>query len=125
MGSSGSGSFSDYSGSTPPKSGPGAGGGGTSGVDRCQQAFSTVLEEVAQCDYFAQSGLVPAEGASLTLVFERRVFAVDQRGIKVGALPTAYNYLAACLKAGVSYAGVVTSSALAPMPTVEADFVPQ
>ncbi|CAG2128916.1 hypothetical protein CUPL110328_15795 [Cupriavidus plantarum] len=125
MGSSGSGSFSDYSGSTAPKSGPGAGGGGTSGVDRCQQAFSTVLEEVAQCDYFTQSRTVPGVDQPLTLVFATRVFAVDQRGIKVGALPTAYNYLASCLKAGLSYTGVVRSSALTPMPTVEADFVPQ
>lgn len=125
MGSSGSGNFSDYSGSTAPKDKAGQGGGGTSGVDRCQQAFSTVLEEVAQCDYFVQSQVVPAAGTPLGLVFAKRVFAVDARGVKVGALPTSFNFLATCLRDGVTYAGVVRSSALTPMPTVEVDFVPQ
>lgn len=127
MGSSGSGNFSDYSGATATKdkAGQGAGGGGTSGVDRCQQAFSTLLEEVAQCDYFTQSRAVPAVGQPLNIVFDRRIFAVDARGIRVGALPTSFNYLAACLQNGVTYTGVVKSSALAPVPTVEADFVPQ
>lgn len=122
MGSSGSGSFSDYSGAPATN---GIGGGGMSGVDKCQQAFSALLEEVAQCDYFMETGAVPANGRPLTIVFDKRIFAVDERGIKVGALPTSFNYLAACLRSGVTYTGVVKSSALAPVPTVEADFVPQ
>ncbi|AOK06937.1 hypothetical protein WK25_20495 [Burkholderia latens] len=52
-------------------------------------------------------------------------FAVDVDGVKVGALPTSFNYLAACLAGGVTYVGVVKSSADKPVPTVEADFVPQ
>ncbi|MDO3544917.1 hypothetical protein, partial [Ralstonia pseudosolanacearum] len=100
-------------------------GGGTSGVDRCQQAFSTLLEEVAQCDYFTQARAVPAAGELLSIAFDRRIFAIDARGVKVGALPTSFNYLAACMQDGVTYAGIVKSSALAPVPTVEADFVPE
>ncbi|MFT0737505.1 hypothetical protein [Ralstonia wenshanensis] len=127
MGSSGSGSFSDYSGSSAPRStGPeGAGGGGTSGVDKCKQAFSTLLEEVAQCDFYTTTRSVPAVGQQLTIVFDKRIFAVDENGTKVGALPTAFNYLAGCLRSGVRYTGVVKSSALKPIPTVEADFIPQ
>lgn len=126
MGSSGSGNFSDYSGSSAPRGtgAEGAGGGG-SGVDKCKQAFSTLLEEVALCDFYTTTGSVPAVGQQLTIVFERRIFAVDQNGTKVGALPTAFNYLAACLRAGVGYTGVVKSSALKPIPTVEADFIAQ
>lgn len=120
MGSSGSGSFSDYSGA--PKPAGGAGGGGASGVDPCRQAFSCVLQEVAQCDFYSQTASVPSRGAVLGLMFDGRIFAIDERGTKVGALPTRFNYLAACLVDGIGYVGVVTSSATAPVPVVSADF---
>lgn len=126
MGSTGSGSFSDYSGAKNTSStGQGGGSGGASGVDRCQQAFSCVLQEVAQCDYYARAGTVPAPGTVLSISLSGRLFAVDSSGVKVGALPTSFNYLAACLAGGVSYVGVVKSSTSTPVPTVEADFVPQ
>lgn len=125
MGSTGSGHFSDYSGvKSGDTSGQGV-GGGSSGVDKCQQAFSCVLEEVAHCDYYEQSKTVPSHGSSLSVVLESRVFAVDSNGTKIGALPTSLNYLASCLASGVKYVGVVKSSAATPVPTVEADFVPQ
>lgn len=127
MGSTGSGHFSDYSGTKgTDASGKGAGsGGGTSGVDKCQQAFSCILEEVAQCDYYASSNTTPVAGSQLQVVLKGRIFAIDSNGTMVGALPTSFNYLAACLVSGVKYVGVVKSSAASPVPSVEADFVPQ
>lgn len=125
MGSTGSGSFTDYSGAI--NGGPyGQGGaGGASGVDKCKQAFSCILEEVAQCDYYEQSSTVPEPRSELRIVFDKRMFAVDSNGTKIGALPTSFNYLAACLVDGVSYIGVVRSSTVTPVPTVESDFSPQ
>lgn len=100
--------------------------GGESGVDRCQQAFTSVLDDVGLCDFFSQSRTVPVANDRLTIIFDgKRVFAVDMNRVKVGALPTNRNYLAACLASGVKYVGVVKGSAVAPVPTVEADFVAQ
>lgn len=124
MGSTGSGHFSDYSG--VKREGPaGSGAGGASGVDRCQQAFSTILEEVAQCDYYMQTKTVPPPGSELSIVLGGRIFAIDSNGTKVGALPTSLNYLASCLAVGTMYVGVVKSSMMTPLPIVEVDFVPQ
>ncbi|WP_244146622.1 hypothetical protein [Paraburkholderia sp. BCC1876] len=128
MGSSGSGNFSDYPGTKAKEvTGEGTGmAGGTSGVDKCKQAFSCLLEDVGNSDFYSQFKKVPAVGDQLGIVFDKkRIFAVDVNSVKVGALPTAFNYLAACLASGVSYVGVVSSSAVAPVPTVEADFAPQ
>lgn len=126
MGSSGAGRFTDYPGTKAKKvSGEGAGvAGGASGVDKCQQAFSVVLEDVGNSEFYSKSNTVPAVGSQLGIVFDtKRIFAVDSNGVKVGALPTAYNYLVACLASDVTYIGVVTSSAITPVPTVAADFV--
>lgn len=100
--------------------------GGASGVDRCKQAFHALLEDVGNSDFYSRFGNVPAVGDQLGIVFDKkRIFAVDVNGVKVGALSTSFNYLAACLAGDVTYVGVVSSSAVAPVPTVEADFVPQ
>lgn len=120
MGSSGSGHLSDYSGSSKADS-----TGGTSGKDRCRQAFSCKLEEVAQCDFYVESSALPTPGTVLSLVLERRLFAVASGGTKVGALPTALNYLAGCMKDGNTYVGVVTASGIHPIPYVSADFSAQ
>lgn len=128
MGSSGSGHFSDYPGTKAKEvAGDGAGvAGGASGVDKCKQAFTTLLEDVSQCGFYSQFKKVPATGAQLGIVFDKkRIFAVDANGAKVGALPTALNYLAGCLASGITYVGVVKSSAEKPLPIVEADFGPQ
>lgn len=123
MGSTGSGRFTDYSGSKTTVTQSGS-GGGSSGNDRCQRAFSCNLEDVAQCDYFAKTGSVPPVGSTLTLVLQRRLFAEAANGLKVGALPTSFNYLAACMGSGVNYAGVVRASSNAPVPSVTVDFSP-
>lgn len=120
MGSSGSGRLSDYSGSSRSD-----GSGGSSGDDRCRQAFSCKLEEVAQCDFFTTNSAVPAAGTVLSLILDRRIFAVTSNGTKVGALPTSYNYLAGCIKDDNTYIGVVTASGPKPVPYVSADFTAQ
>lgn len=119
MGSSGSGNFSDYPGSKAKEiAGNGTGvTGGTSGVDRCKQAFHVVLDDVGNSDRYSQHKTVPAIGDQLSILFDKkRVFAVDVNGVKVGALPTALNYLVACLEDGVTYVGLVRTSEIAPFP---------
>lgn len=128
MGSSGSGRFTDYPGTKAKEVvGDGSGvEGGASGVDKCSQAFHVLLEDVGNSQFYSQFGSVPSTGTQLSIFFDgRRVFAVDLNGVKVGALPTTYNYLVACMGSGVNYVGVVSFSAALPVPTVEADFVPQ
>ncbi|PST20744.1 hypothetical protein C7U60_15110 [Mesorhizobium plurifarium] len=83
------------------------------------------MEEVGQCDFFVTNNTVPAADTVLSIVFEGRIFAVTENGKKVGALPTKFNYLAGCLKEGITYAGIVTDSGLQPFPFVAADFTPQ
>lgn len=125
MGSTGSGRFTDYSGAktTATTSGSG-GGGGSSGNDRCQQAFSCTLEEVAQCDYFVHTRSVPPVGSTVTLVLQRRLFVQAPNGYNVGALPTSFNYLAACMESGVNYVGVIQASSNAAVPLVTVDLTP-
>ena len=125
MGSTGSGSFSDYSGRPNEPAGNGSSAGGSSGNDRCRQAFAAGLEDVAQYDFYSTTRTVPPAGTVLTLVHRGRIVAVDQNGTSVGALPTRFNYLAACLHEGFSYRGVVNSSTLTPTPQVNADFAAQ
>lgn len=125
MGSTGSGRFTDYSGSKKAngKGSKGGQGGGSSGTDRCLQALSCTLEEVSQCEFYATNGKVPAPNTSLKVILDKRLFAINDKGVKVGALPTKYNYLAACMKAGFTYAGLVTTSKISPTPAITADFV--
>lgn len=123
MGSSGSGSFTDYSGSAPRSTGTGGSSGGGSGTDKCREAFSTGLEDVANYDYFIQHDDVPAQGTALTLAFENRIVALDEMGVAVGALPTRFNYIAACLNEGIQYTGIVRAASNGAEPRVDADFV--
>lgn len=120
MGSTGSGSFTDYSGGSGKSEG--AGSGGSSGDDRCSQAFSTGLEDVEEYDFYLTTNNVPVVGSQISLVHENRIIAVDHDGKAVGALPTKFNYLAACIKDGFKYTGVVTASTSKPTPQVNADF---
>lgn len=144
MGSSGSGSFSDYPGSKGGSPTGGAGGGagadgvagaggaagiagatgGAAGADKCTQAFSTELEDVEQSPYYGATGSLPPLGTPLTIAHQKRIVAVDDQGRVVGNLPTALNHLAECLEEGFSYSGQVTSSNAGPPSLVEADFAP-
>jgi hypothetical protein len=122
MGSSGSGSFSDYPGSGKAK---GSGGGGPGGPpeDQCGKAFSAQLEDVEHHPYFAKHGTPPPVGTDLEVVHFKRLVAVAEGDI-VGNLPTKLNYLAGCMKDGHSYIGKVTVSKLGSSVIVTADFVP-
>ncbi len=124
MGSSGSGSFSDYpggsgSGGAAGKPGGGVGGGGSSGSDPCDRAFEVELEDVGQSEYFAENGQVPPIGAAISITRKKRVVAVLDSGEVIGNLPTAHNDLAGCIEDGWTYAGsVVASGDSPPAPTV-------
>lgn len=122
MGSTGSGSFSDYSGSSSKKDDNG--GGGSSGEDRCDKAFACVLEEVEQCEYYGINQGVPPADTPLFLELRGRVMAVDPHGASVGALPTRFNFLADCLNAGFTYEGRIVASTTAPVASVNVDFAP-
>jgi hypothetical protein len=121
MGSSGSGNFSDYSGKpkTESNSGP---SGGSSGSDKCGEAFTASLEDVASHDFYVNHGSTPAIGSKLTVEIRGRVVAVSGAEA-VGSLPTRLNYLARCLQGGFTYSGVVTFSSNGSNPQVHADFV--
>jgi hypothetical protein len=123
MGSTGSGSFSDYPGSRPKDGGKG--GGGASGDDRCARAFSCALEEVEHCEYFSASGNVPPANTTVSIEQRGRLFAVDAGGLSVGALPIRLNYLADCMAAGFAYEGRVHASATGPVASISVDFAPR
>lgn len=121
MGSSGSGRLTDYSGS--PKGGSGSGSsGGSSGADKCGEAFTASLEDVASHDYYTNHGSAPAVGTELTIELRGRVVAFAGTE-SVGSLPTRLNYLAGCLRDGFTYTGVVNASSNGSNPQVQADFV--
>jgi hypothetical protein len=122
MGSTGSGSFSDYQGYKP--SNP-DGNGGSSGTDQCARAFSTSLDEVATCDFFKTTGNVPVKGTNVVILFEKRLVAVDPKGVFLGYLPTKFNYLRSCMTDGYSYAGVVQNSSTTPIPAISIDIAPE
>jgi hypothetical protein len=126
MGSSGSGRLSDYPGSSGSGSGSSTGGGGSArGSDRCGQAIAVALEDIEHCDYYKTVGTVPGLGQQLRIAHKKRVVAETDAGVTVGNLPTAYNYLAGCLKDGWTYTGTVTaSSGSGAVARVSADFAP-
>lgn len=121
MGSSGSGNFSDYSGKPKTTSGGGS-SGGSSGSDKCGEAFTANLEDVASHDFYVNHGSAPAVGTQLTIEVRGRVIAIVG-GESVGSLPTRLNYLARCLQDGFTYTGIVTVSSNGSNPQVQADFV--
>lgn len=110
MGSTGSGSFTDYPGTPKPKGTGGNGEGGADSGDRCARAFGTTLEDVEHCDFFKNQGNSPAVGTVLHVAHKKRVVAQTPAGEVVGNLPTSFNYLAACLGDGYTYVGRVRSS---------------
>ncbi|MRI56585.1 hypothetical protein D8770_21875 [Methylobacterium sp. DB1607] len=121
MGSSGSGSFSDYSGSKQ-QSNSGGSSGGSSGDDLCRRAFNVSLEDVGLYDYFKKTSNVPPANTVLSIVVAKRPIAIDPNGVSVGALPTKYNYLLGCISSGNSYTGLVTFSLAGSTPRVDVDF---
>lgn len=119
MGSTGSGRFSDYPGSS--KQGGGEDQAGGLPVDRCAKALSTSLEDIEHCEYFKKYGTPPAVSTILHVAHTKRIVAQTASGEVVGNLPTGFNYLAACLKAGYTYVGQVRTSSKGPVASVERD----
>jgi hypothetical protein len=115
MGSSGTGRLTDYSGIA----GIGGNQGGSSGSnDKCGNAISEQLEEVARCAYYLTNNSVPPEGLQITLVQGTRITVTTLAGEEIGYLPTQFNYLASCLANGYKYSGTVVRSANTRIPAV-------
>ncbi|MCA9803212.1 MAG: hypothetical protein KC777_14680 [Cyanobacteria bacterium HKST-UBA02] len=121
MGSTGSGSFSDYSSKNRESQGGDSSDGGSGDIE-CLKAFSASLEDIQDYEFFLKRQTVLTVGAQLFVEHRSRIVVVDGDGLIVGALPTRLNYLASCLRAGFKYIGVVRSSGMTPIPFTEADF---
>ncbi len=133
MGSTGSGRFTDYSGSGSSGSGTsGAKGkgssstGGASGEDRCSLPLTGVrLQEVERMEYYEAHENVPREGTQVVIrseLFSGRIAVQTRSGREIlGVLPTRFNYIRGCLGRGYRYSGDVSSSSLEPTPTVVVD----
>ena len=132
MGSTGTGSFSDYPGSQggrPEKGGGGSSGGGGSGGDNCEMVISgMMLEDVANCEYFLNHDLVPKAGtqvqARVRLVKGRVAVETTVKGEVIGYVPTKYNYLRACMTDGWQYSGNVVEATGGQLPKVKIDLSP-
>ena len=122
MGSSGSGNLSDYSGSKP--NGGAGKSGGSSDENKCEKAFSTMLEEVDRSSYFTTKGAVPEVGEPITISFDKRPIAVSQEGLVIGYLPTKLNYIKMCMDDGYAYSGRVISSSSGLVASVSIDVGP-
>ena len=128
MGSTGTGSFSDYPGSLggrPENGGAGGSGGGGSG-DNCEKEISGVmLEDVANCEYFLSHESVPRAGTQVQarkkLVRGRVAVETTVNCEVVGYVPTKYNYLRACMTDGWQYSGNVAEASGGQLPKVKVD----
>lgn len=123
MGSTGSGTFSDYSSRKPKKNGDN--NGGSSDIDKCGQGFSTVIEEISRCFYFMNAGTVPAVDSEVIVSFNGLRLVVETLlGEEIGYLPTKFNYIKVCLDNKFQYSGSISRSTNAPTPSVIVDIVP-
>jgi hypothetical protein len=135
MGSTGTGKFSDYPGSSGgrPSGTPGGGGGGGSptkpdDVDKCGRAISDMsLEEVALADYFKNHKAVPPVKTKVRvrkkLVGGRVAVETTASSEVVGYVPTVYNYLRGCMEKGWKYEGQVDDSSKGKLPKVKVSLV--
>lgn len=122
MGSTGSGSLSDYPGYEKARRGI---VGDSDIIDQCERAVSTYLEDVAISSYFKQNGNVPSINTVVFIKHDFRIVAVDENGVIIGNLPTKYNYLLGCLNDGFIYEGQVIISHDVPLPYVEIAVTPK
>jgi len=123
MGSSGSGSFTDYSDQKPTDINHE--NGGSNRIDRCNLAFATSLQEVSRCRYFEERG-IPPTGTAVILRFNgiRLVIVETMSGDEIGYLPTSFNYMKNCLDDGFAYSGIVSNNSITPTPHVFVDMIP-
>tara|TARA_R110002167_G_scaffold128624_8_gene311070 strand:- start:3982 stop:4413 length:432 start_codon:yes stop_codon:yes gene_type:complete len=137
MGSSGSGSFTDYPGSQGGRpssrsgdkssgSGGSGGAGGAGSGDQCENQIASVrLEEVANCEYYENHQSTPSVGTKVRvrkkLANHRVAVETSVNGEIVGYMPTIFNYLPACMKDGWQYSGKVTQTSSGQNPKVTVD----
>jgi hypothetical protein len=122
MGSSGSGSFSDYSENKPK---PEKAGGGSSSTDKCLRAFATSLEDVERCTYYIRHKALPPIQSKVIISFNgTRIVALNPQKLEIGYLPTTYNYLRNCMDDGNSYSGVIRAQSISPSLSVLIDIAP-
>ena len=125
MGSTNTGRFTDYSGTSKGKTKKGgSGGGGSSGEDLCDKAFTADLEEVERCEYFKNLSDLPSKGSHVLVRFNGRLEVTDNSGELIGYLPTKFNYLAACIQDGNEYSGNVLSTTRTPIIKIRVDIAP-
>lgn len=122
MGSTGTGHLSDYPDYSMPLQGV---TGGKDTVYVCDRAVATSLEDVATSDYYKTYGNVPSKGTPVLITVNKRVLAIDDKGVTIGNLPTDYNYLLACIQEGYHYEGQITDSSVSPIPYVSIAVTPQ
>jgi len=123
MGSSHSGNLSDYPRSRPTSQG--ANNGGSSGLDKCGNGFSTSLDEVSRCFYFMNTATLPPLGTKVNISFNGiRLVAETTLGEEIGYLPTQYNYLKLCIDNGFNYTGEIISARTSPITAVMVDIIP-
>lgn len=123
MGSTGSGSFSDYSRRKPISQEEN--NGGSSNVDKCSLAFTTGLEEIGRCFYYMNFSNIPPVGTLIKIIFNgHRLVAETLLGEEIGYLPTKFNYLKFCIDDDFTYSGVVSNSNVSPSPFVKIDVTP-
>jgi hypothetical protein len=123
MGSSGSGSLSDYSEKKP--AGTNSNSGGSGKTDPCKSGFATSLEDVSRCEFYKTKGL-PVPNTDVDITFNKvRLAAVEtSSGLEIGYLSTKFNYLKNCIDNGFRYHGVVRTNSVSPTPSVLVDIVP-
>jgi hypothetical protein len=135
MGSTGSGRFTDYPGSSGETSAKarstreGSGAGHGENQDRCLASIEeTALEEIERCSYFTSNEAVPPPGTDVEVLDKpvggRLAVAIAGTPEVVGYLPTRLNYLVSCLATGYNYPGEVTSSAESPVAVVRVQLHP-
>lgn len=124
MGSTGSGSFSDYS--QRKSKNEEDENGGSSNTDKCGLAFSTYLDEVSRSFYYVNKKSLPSSGTEVSVSFNGSRLVVETKiGEELGYLPTRFNYLKVCMDDGFKYHGTVSNSRLKPIPAISVDIIPE
>lgn len=130
MGSSGSGNFSDYSGSHGGSSGGegggAAGGGSNPNTDRCLEDIEGVrIQEIENSEYYKSHGAIPRQGTKVVVrsnLLDGRIAVETKSGNEViGLLPTKLNYLRRCIEQGHSYSGEISESSGGLVPSLRVD----
>ena len=129
MGSSGSGNFSDYSGSQGGSAGGGggaAGGGSNPNTDRCIEDIEGVrIQEIENSEYYENHEAIPRQGTKVVVrssLLDGRIAVETKSGKEViGFLPTKLNYLRRCIEQGYSYSGEISESSSGLVPSLRID----